>query len=97
LKYLKGAYNKRYKDVPIWLRITEPVLFREWPPVINANGASHKAVVAWDGNGHILHFPSQNAAAIIMDIDERNVRDSIRFGRKRCGYYWLREISIGEA
>ncbi len=82
--------------VPIWLRISEPVLYLAPVKRLNNPGGSKRdiAVVAWDGNGKIMHFKSKLKAAIHANMADRNVNDSMRLGHKRHGYYWLPEISI---
>jgi hypothetical protein len=100
---MKGLHNpvspwKEY-GIPIWLRITEPMLLKKWSyadrkKTEKASRAKWRALVAWDGNGSILHFESGKQAAEFAGVGPDTIRGSMYFGSKSAGYYWFYEVSI---
>jgi hypothetical protein len=99
-KYLEGAWNKcaPYQDVPVWLRITEPMLQRPLVPddrakqVRAVSAANRKPVVGWDGNGRIEHYPSWVAAGVAVGKSPEALCNASREGSYTAGRYWMREI-----
>lgn len=94
---MKGIHNPLYPDIPLWLRITEPMMLAD-NHVNDFYKASKKRkrtpVVGWNGNGIIKHFDSFEQASREAGCHPATILRAVKRCKKVGDLYYVLQKSI---